>query len=67
MTLARLLDLDSELLQVFVVCHVRVDSLLDQIGSFLAVLLDPLAVQLLVALGHMLLQRYVRMFIVQQG
>ena len=48
-------DLDGVLLEVLVVGNVVVNGLLDDVGSSLAVLVDPFLVQLLVALGSVLL------------
>lgn len=50
------LNLDSELLQVLVILDVVRNGLLDDLCALLAVLLDPLGVELLVGLLGFLLQ-----------
>ena len=49
------LDLDSELLQIFVVLQVLIDSLADELGTLLSVLLSPCGVVLLVGRLSLLL------------
>ena len=49
-------DLDSVLLQVFVGLHVVLYGLLDHISGLLAVFLDPVGIELLVALGSAFLR-----------
>ena len=44
-----ILDLDSELLQILVVLQVLIDSLADELGTLLSVLLFPRGVVLLVS------------------
>lgn len=49
------LNFESKLLQVFVVLHVLLDGLLNQVRAFFTVFLGPLFVELLVGLGVFLL------------
>lgn len=53
------LDLDGELLHVLVVGDIVINRLLDGLRALLAVLFNPVAIELLVALLCFLLQRHV--------
>lgn len=51
------LNLDGELLHVLVILHVGFNGLLNDLGSFFAILLSPFSIELLIALLCLLLWR----------